>query len=198
MTTMTTIEITPENRDLYGGDIEITSTVPAKHPKMNIPLSGLRRDVRGAAMQFRTFYKGDIIFKNDPTLNYNFTWWPDDGSNESRRLYMLYKLEKGFTECEAKDWDLRPELRQFIKEVNGRLVIQARRNIAGIDEFEVLMYRSEAEWLKARAAMQMVKDIKSKSDRDIAQHIEGTGVEVMPTTVETTTERFNIDSIGLK
>lgn len=191
------IEITEDVRDLYGGDIEITSTVPAVHPLLRIPLAGTRESVKGASFFYHTFFRGDIVYIKDPTLEFNFAWWDDNGSEDSTRMYMLMTIEKGFTECEAKDWNIRPILRRVIEQVDGRLVIRARRNLTGKDEYHVLYYRSRERWQLEKDKLHQV-DLASEADRQIAAAISDKGVSVLPTSMTASEHKYDVGQVSFK
>jgi hypothetical protein len=172
------VEINDGNRDQYGGDCELTSG-PKIHPKMNVPIDYTRAAIAGGSRYIHSFRRGDIIYKHDPTKEFNFTWWANDGTQEARRMWMLLKIEKGFEVLEAKDWNLRPLLKHVIDEVDGQLVIPLGTSMAGKPHYEVCMVRSKERWAKEQRALHQV-DIATKVEADIAAKISDQGVSTLP------------------
>lgn len=192
------VELTDANRDQFGGDIAITSTIPAMHPKLHIPLPGTRASIKGASMYYRTLFKGDIIYKNDPSLEFNFTWWPDNGTEWARNYWMLLTTEKGFVEAEAKDWDIREGLKRIFQVVDGRVCIPIGRNAVGKDEYEVLMVRTQARWLQEQAALQQADSIQAEGEKRIAGSIDDKRVTVMPSRIEVSEHKYDVEQVSIK
>lgn len=191
------IEINETNRDEFGGDYAITKTIPKIHPKLGIPLPGTRASVRGASQYTGTLFRGDIIYKADPTREFVFTRWDDDGSQHSRKMWLHLTVERGYSACEAKEWDVRKELRQYIEEVDGQLVTRLRRNIAGKDEYQLWLYVPAERWERDEAALRAT-NIAAEADARIANTIDDNRVSVLPTTVEVTPHKYNVDDVAIK
>lgn len=182
------------DRDQFGGDIAITSTVPRVHPKSGQPLSATRQSVSGE-IGFRTFMKGDIIFKDDPSKEFNFFVWSDDGGEESRRNYITLTLTKGFVACKSEDWIIRPELAMVWSVENGQIVSVTSTNPMRPSR-DVLMYRSKERWEQAQKDVQVSNDISGESERKVGEAITDKRVQALPTKVEIQPHRFDPDAVG--
>lgn len=181
------------DRDQFGGDIAITSTVPKVHPRSGAPLAGTRANV-GGEIGFRTFLRGDIIYKDDPTKEFSFFVWSDDGGEESRRVYMTLALTKGFVPCKVEDWIIRPELAMAWSAENGQIVSVTSTNPMRPSR-DVLMYRSKDRWIQAEKANQVAVDIAGESTRKVGDAITDKRVQQIPTRVEVTPHKYNADEV---
>lgn len=185
------------NRDLYGGDIAVTSTVPKVHPISGAPLPGTRASVQGE-IGLKTFMKGDIFFKDAPEKNFQFMPWPDDGTEMSRKIYIDLTLRKGFAACRVEDWIIRPELSMIWSAENGQIVSVTSTNPMRPSR-DVLMYRTEERWQQAERELQSqagADRITGESERKVAGAINDKRVQPLPTKVEITPHRYNPDDIA--
>lgn len=190
------IQITRENRHLYGGDYALTRTVPKTHPMTGAPLLGTRASIRGASRYHRSFFRGDIINIADPESDWNFTLCPLANDARSRDYFLLLKLEKGFEPCVAKEWDLLPELQQIYEVENGQLILRGAPDPTGrTANYEIVMCRPAARMLQEEAAMRQIDQIAPHAQQGIASAIEGSGVSVMETRIETIAHRYNPDAM---
>lgn len=195
------IEINEANRDLYGGDIAITRSIPAIHPKLGIPLDGTRKSVEGASSYYGTFWRGDIIYKPDPTLEFNFTRFSDDGTPNSKRLWLLLTIEKGFEEAAADQWDLRPELRKIYSVVDNRLCLPVGRNAVGKEEYEVVLVRPAARFFaeETRMMREATKILPDTTATRLASSIDGErGVSVLPPQMTQSEHRYDVGDVRVK
>lgn len=181
------------DRDQFGGDIAITSTVPAFHPKSGRPLSSARGTVPGIG--FRTFMKGDIIFKDDPAKEFNFFVWSDDGGEESRRVFMTLTLDKGFKPCKVEDWIIRPELAMVWQAENGQISSVTSTNPMRPSR-DVVFFRSKERWQQSEKELQPANDIAGESERKVADSITDKQVQALPTKVEITPHVYRPDDMG--
>lgn len=181
----------------WGGDIAITSTVPAIHPLLNIPLDGTRDALTHGDTSLSTFYRGDIWFKEEPMREYNYVLWEDDGSQESRRQYVLYTTKKGFKSCTFGEWELRPELKQFYSDQDGLLVLVTSTNPMRPSR-AIVMYRSKDRWEQEMRSLQQIDKIQSESTQQIANSIGDKRVAALPTTVEVTPHKYKVEDVATK
>lgn len=196
---MSPIKITDANRDQFGGDIAITSTIPAIHPTLGIPLDQTRKSLVGSSLYQGTFWRGDIIYIPDPTLEFNFTRYCDDGHVQSRRLWMLLVYEKGFEECKASEWDLRPELRRAYQTVDNRICLPVGRNPMGKDEYEVVLVRPAARYFLELAKLQQMDNILPTAASRLNSSLDDTrGVSVLPPELTVTEHRYNPEDVRAK
>lgn len=122
---------TDDDRLRYGGDWSVLRTVPANgiHPDRNIAaktrLPGTRASISGGENQVHTFLRGDIIAVDDPTGDYCFITWNDngtDGPGGSRNFWMLLK-RRGYNLCLADQWELSPDMRDIWEVVDNNYVL---------------------------------------------------------------------------
>lgn len=184
------------NRDDFGGDIAITSTVPRIHPQTGLPMAGTRESV-GMADNYTTFLRGDIISKDNPEAEFNFLLWEDDGSPESKRQYMTYTIAKGFRPAVASEWILRPELAQIYSVENDQLVIVTSTSPTRPAK-AVVMVRSKDRWALEQAKLQQVDSIAKESQRRIGDSIADNRVQALPTTVDVIPHQYNPEAVSVK
>lgn len=136
-----TIEINDGNRSEYGGDCAVMDTVPKINPLTGKPMARpTRENVKGSG--FFTLLGGDIIRKDDPSAEFNFTYWEDNKSAISMLHSITLKAQKGFASCEPSDWIIRPELREFLIADGSEIVVAG-----GSANYRfVLMYRTKARY----------------------------------------------------
>jgi len=192
------IEINDTNRYLYGGDIAITSTIPKLHPRLGIPLDQTRKSLTGSSYYLGSFWRGDIVYIPDPTLEFNFTRYCDDGSTESRKLWMLLTFEKGFEECKAEEWSLGPELRKAYQVVDNRICLPVGRNAQGKDLYEVVMVRPAERYFSELAKLQQMDSILPDSAKRIGSSFDDKGVSVLPPEMTVSEHRYNVDDVRVK
>lgn len=180
------------DRDQFGGDIAITSTVPAVHPRSGQPLNPTRASVNGD-VGLKTFMKGDIHWKADPAKNFNFFPWTDDGGELSRKMFIELTLKKGFQPCKVEDWIIRPELAMIWSAENGQIVSVTSTSPLRPSR-DVLMYRTEERWRQSERELQQAagsERITGETTRKIADAISDKRVQALPTTVEVTPHLYN-------
>ena len=196
---MSPVQITDANRDQFGGDIAIISTIPLIHPKLGIPLDQTRRSLVGSSLYQGTFWRGDIIYIPDPTLEFNFTRYCDDGHVQSRRLWMLLVYEKGFEECRADEWDLRPELRRAYTVVDNRICLPVGRDAQGKDLYEVVLVRSAERYFLELAKLQQMDSILPAAASRIGSSLDDTrGISVLPPELTTSEHKYNVEDVRVK
>lgn len=141
---------TDEDTSLYGGDFAVTRTIPKYHPdkKIGIRLKGTRDSIEGADIQYHTFFRGDIWFRDNPHLEFQFVLWQNDNSStpaleESRRNYMHY-IHNGFKVCKFDEWQLSEALQAIYADVDGNLAMTGgldKSLLGGVSSAKIVMYR---------------------------------------------------------
>lgn len=191
------VEINEVNRDQFGGDIAITSTIPLVHPKLGIPLDQTRKSLTGASYLLKTFWRGDIVYIPDPTLEFNFTWYTDDGHQQSRKYWMLLTMEKGFEECKADEWSIRKTLQKVYSVIDNRICLPVGRNAVGKDEYEVLMVRPAERYFSELARLQQMEHILPQAARRVGSSFDDTrNVTVLPPTMTAVDQlQYNVEDM---
>lgn len=196
---MSPIKITEANRDQFGGDIAITSTIPLIHPTLGIPLDQTRKSLVGSSAYLGSFWRGDIIYIPDPTLEFNFTRFRDDGHWQSQRLWMLLTYEKGFEECRADEWNMRPELLRAYKYVDNRICLPVGRDAAGKDLYEVVLVRPAERYFAELAKLQQMDNILPTAASRLNSSLDDTrGVSVLPPELSISEHRYNVGDVRTK
>lgn len=196
---MSEITITEANRDQFGGDYALTSTVPKIHPRMGIPLAGTRASLGDGGSDVGSFLRGDIIFKEDPTKEFNFCLWTDDGTQFSHKFFLLLK-RKGFEPAIAADWDLHPDLRGIYQVENTQLVLKGNSLVTTRPSYDVVMVRTAERFLleEEKERRKQYANIESHSQQKIGEAVTDKRVEVMPTKIEVIQRRYNPDAVESK
>jgi hypothetical protein len=110
-----TLEITNENRDLYGGDYRIRQASTDKYGNVN------RTKPTNTTMTIANFGPGDIINKSNPELEFAVTPVEMSGSPSANTIRM-YMVQQGYQFCNYDEWDLRPSLRDiWLKDAEGKI-----------------------------------------------------------------------------
>lgn len=180
------IEINDGNRHEYGGDCAVVDTVPAVHPRSGKPMARPTRSNVENADLF-TLLSGDIIRKDDPTAEFNFTYWTDDKSEDSMRHGITLRAKKGFVPCEPKDWIISPLLREILNVDGAEIVVSGARS----DRRMVLMYRTKERYEQEMKAERRMLDYIDNPKSQLASRLsDAAGNSGFETFVERDTEEI--------
>lgn len=151
----TTIEITPENRNQFGGDCALLETMRDKHGNV----FNITRDQMDY-LDTMSPLRGDLIYKADPTFEYNTVWFEENDSPNSRKDWMYFTVNKGFEVAQYDEWDIRPELRNvWHRDAAGRITLGP----SGKGSATILMVRSKQRWAEEQRKLHRVTDQISRA-----------------------------------
>jgi hypothetical protein len=133
-------DINATNRDEFGGDYELILTTIDEYGNRH---SAKRED--SEHLDSLSVLPGDIIFKENPALQFNFRWHTKDKSVNSKREWAYLTMKKGFEPCQYDAFDIRPELQQlWVRTVEGHIALSS-------DDTTILMFRSAERYAQEKA-----------------------------------------------
>jgi len=177
---------TDEDTTQFGGDCAITRTIPRIHPKLGIKMKGTRDSIEGADIQYQTFFRGDIWFKDNPHAEFNFTIWQKDNSStaaidESDRNWM-HLTHVGFKPCKFDEWQVSEALQQVYGERDGLLVRSSGANSQrtdGVASYKVVMWRTGKRMDEENAKRNTIPT-PSSINAEAQKRIGGVAAEIDP------------------
>lgn len=137
-------DIADADLDQYGGDLDALASWSARSGKPFASRSSYGASSVGYLPDLSP--RGTLVFRHDPTKQFNFKWHEEDGSREARKNSLVMKQKRYFP-ATASDFIVCPELRgTIVPDHNDRLVIA---DMAG-NASAVIMVRSQEDWVRDR------------------------------------------------
>lgn len=110
---------------------------------------------------------GTFVYKTAPDLKFNWAWWDDNGTSNSRTTYNDFR-SRGYKPALASEWITCPELRDtIVPDSNDRLTFAASK-----DGAHVVMYQSEADYRRIRALITRESDFVQQSAEERASALQ--------------------------
>lgn len=180
----------------YGGDYAVIRTIPDVHPRTGRPMDKTRKSLIDPT-SLGMLMRGDVVFKPNMAAEFQIAMWPDDGTAESKRLYRLMTLKKGYEVAKADEWYIRPELEEskaLEKTPDNRIIA-----VTSSKSCDVMMVRRKELLLRDEAEERKVllAGIHDNRDSKLAEAFGADDrVGVLPTsmTVERVPESYRPDT----
>lgn len=194
---------TDEDTSQYGGDYAITRTIPNIHPTLGLKMKGTRDSIEGADIQYRSFFRGDIWNKDNPSKEFNFALWNKDNSStaavENSRKHWMRLKTGGFSPCKFDEWSISETLQEVYTEKDGLLVLTGGADgllSGGVSSYDVVMYRTAERMLEEEAKRNANAPTPSTIGAESQKRMNGvvdsgaSGVASLPLQIEEVAHRY--------
>lgn len=137
------VTIPDDELEQYGGDV---AALESWSPRSGKPFA--RRGDFGPMLNILPdlSFKGTLVYRHNPSAEFNFAWLEEDGSNFSRQTAFVMR-QKRYSTAMAEDFVVAPELREtIVRDSTGRLTLSDPSGKSAA----VVMFRSKADYQRDR------------------------------------------------